>query len=300
MKLRQIIENKPIQSKAIRGVIDECTSVGIKVGDKIVLAKNRDRTYNPIIKIVREIINGTEVLYMHDINTDYSEGINEHGIAIVNTTLQGKADEKEIKTTTKHKKLNADGHIVRNALQYKDLDKLVDSLELFKRGLGGHTTIAHPGGFIAIEKLRRGKPAIRKYGKEEVVVRTNHGINYPDQGYQAGEDRDSSVSRAYYAGLEARKAKSPEEVLKRLRDHHGIAGYLEPYRTNYKVWTSSQIMMNISDLTVEFVVDENTRFLGIEDNLPINYKPKIKLQLYDLSTHFKAMPINDVEPLTHM
>ena len=271
--------------------INECTSVGICIQDKILLAKNRDRAYYPKIKIVRDIINGLEVAYMYDEDTDYSEGLNEAHIGIVNTTLQGKKDEKEVKNNRRHKKLCADGTKIRKALGYSDVKKVVQCLDLFDRGLGGHTTVAYPEGFIAIEKLKFGKPKISKYDKSGVIVRTNHGIKYPDQGYQFGIDRESSLSRAFHATREAREAKDAGELLRRLRDHHeDLPGYLEPYRTNYKVWTSSQILLDVTDLKMKFVVDENADFIGIEDRLPNGYKPKIEIEIKKLETKFVTRP----------
>lgn len=272
----------------ISDVLSECTAVGITIDKQILLAKNRDRTYNPNIKIVREIIDGTEVLYMYDIDTDYSEGMNEHGIGIVNTTLQGKEDEKAIKRTHRFKKLSADGHKIRHALSFKDIDKVVESLDLYQRGLGGHTLVAHKKGFVSIEKLRFGKPDIKYMTKDDVIVRTNHGIHYPDQGYQTGKDRESSVSRAFYANQEARNSKDPESLLAHLRKHHHLPGYLEPYRTNYKVWTSSQICLKLSKLEMIFVIDENTRLLGVENRLPGGYKPKIGLIIHELDTEYSV------------
>jgi hypothetical protein len=272
-------------------LISECVSVGLVIKGDIILTKNRDRTYNPTIKIIREIISGTEVLYMYDVDTDYSEGMNEHGIGIVNTTLQGKEDEKAIKITRKHKKLSADGHKIRIALGYKNVDDVVESLDLFKRGLGGHTTVAYKNGFVSIEKLKMGKPHVEKLSKDNVIVRTNHGLSYPDQGYQSGPDRESSVSRAFYATKEARKAKSPEELLSNMRKHHSLPGYLEPYRTNYKVWTSSQILLNLTKLEMIFVIDENTKFIGLENRLPNGYKPKIKLRVFKLDTKYETSEV---------
>ena len=247
-------------------VISECTSVGIKIGRDIILAKNRDRTYNPNVKIIREMIDGTEVIYMYDVDTDYSEGMNEYGIGIVNTTLQGKEDEKAIKVVRKHKKLSADGHKIRHALSMNNVEDIIECLDLYKRGLGGHTTVGHKKGFSCIEKLRMGKPNITHLSVNDVVVRTNHG-------------------------LQARTAKNPEQLLAHMRKHHGLPGYLEPYRTNYKVWTSSQILLNLSKLEMLFVLDENTKLLGIENKLPQNYKPKIKLRLYELDTEYKVTEI---------
>lgn len=285
MKLQNIITE----------VITECTAVGICLGNQVLLAKNRDRTYNPNIKIVRELNDNTEMIYMYDIDTDYSEGMNEHGIGIVNTTLQGKADEKTIKITRKHKKLSGDGHKIRYALSMRKVDEVVKSLDLFERGLGGHTLVAHKQGYVSIEKLRYGKPNIKHLTKNDVIVRTNHGIHYPDQGYQTGKDRESSISRAFYANKEARLSKNPEDLLSHLRKHHHIPGYLEPYRTNYKVWTSSQICLNLTSLEMILVLDENTKLLGIENKLPANYKPKIKLKLYELDTTYSVTPMDEKE-----
>lgn len=272
-------------------VLNECTSVGICIDGNIVLAKNRDRAYYPKIKLVREIINGLETAYMYDEDTDYSEGMNEAHIGIVNTTLQGKKDEKELDKHRKLNKLNADGAKIRKALGYADIHKMVKSLDLYDRGLGGHTTIAYPEGFISIEKLKYGKPKVTTFNKTGVIVRTNHGISYPDQGYQFGIDRESSLSRAFFANKEARAAKNSEDLLIKLRNHHeDVPGYLEPYRTNYKVWTSSQILLDVTQLKMIFVIDENANFTGIENRLPNGYKPKIKIEVQKLETKFSVRP----------
>ena len=298
MHLYQISENRADIIKAwavtplriTNAIFNECTSVGVSLENKIILAKNRDRTYYPKLKIIRELINNIETCYMYDVDTDYSEGMNEKHIGIVNTTLQGKEDEKERKTVTKFKKLSADGHKIRTALCYSDIDKIIKSLDLYKRGLGGHTTVGHKNGFVSIEKLRMGKPNIIMHEKNDMVVRANHGVAYPDQGYQHGQDRESSLSRVFHATKDAKLAKTPEDLLELMRKHNS-PGYLEPYRTNYKVWTSSQILMNLTDLVLTFVVDENAEFIGIEDRLPNGYKPKIKIELYESELVIKTKKI---------
>ncbi len=274
-------------------LITECTSVGAEIGGCMILAKNRDRTYYPKVKLVREIINGLESVYMYDIDTDYAEGMNERGIGIVNTTLQGKKDENEgsQKKSKRHKKINEDGYKIRKALGYSNVKDVVKSLDLYHRGLGGHTTVGSPKGFVSIEKLRFGKPVIKVQPPGQIVVRANHGLDYPDQGYQTGKNRESSLSRVFYARKEARKAQTPEQLLSLMRKHHDVHGYLEPYRTNYYVWTSTQIMMNLTDLKLTFIVDENATFQGIENKLPKGYEPKIQIEIHKLETYFKTRPI---------
>ena len=282
-------------------LLNECTSIGIAINDDVLLAKNRDRTYIPTVTIIRELINGIEVAYMYDQDTDYAEGMNESGIGIVNTTLQGKKDENEGKTESSRRgRLSRDGFKIRKALGYDNIKDVVKTLDLYDRGIGGHTTIGCPDYFVTIEKLSFGKPNIKQHNKRQVIVRTNHGLRYPDQGYQKGKDRESSLSRSTWANKEARKAETAEELLASLRKHHkGVPGYLEPYRTNYKVWTSSQIMMNLTNLTLTFVIDENTKFLGVENRLPKNYTPKIKINVEELKMYLDTKPIinsrNDFE-----
>jgi hypothetical protein len=272
-------------------ILNECTSVATSVNGDVILAKNRDRTYAPSIRVIREIINGLECVYMYDEKTDYAEGMNEKGVGIVNTTLQGKKDENEgIDMKLKNRgRISKDGYKIRKALGYDDIKDVVKILDLYDRGLGGHTTIGYPEGFYSIEKLSFGKPIIKRYNRNAVIVRTNHGIGYPDQGYQHGKDRESSLSRSFIATKEARKAKTGEEVLHNMRRHHNkVLGYLEPYRTNYKVWTSSQILLNLTKLEFTFVVDENTKFSGIENRLPNGYSPKIKVNIEEIETIFKV------------
>ena len=76
-------------------LLNECIIVSRKFGNDMILAKNRDRAYKPEIEVVHTLINGIEVVYLHDIITDWSEGMNELGIGIVNTSLLVGYAEKE-------------------------------------------------------------------------------------------------------------------------------------------------------------------------------------------------------------
>lgn len=282
--------------------LNECVSVALTVADKIVLAKNRDRAYYPTLSIVHEIINGIEVVYMYDIDTDYSEGMNELGMGIVNTTLQGKKDEKagkKHKTEDKPKKIDKDGFKIRKALGCKTIEEMIDILRVDENGVGGHNVIATRDKFISIEKVKGDLSKIRTYKTTDVISRSNHGLDFPDQGYQYGMDRESSVSRKFYATQEAREAKSVDDVLAKLRTHHkDVPGYLEAFRTNYKLWTSSQILLNLTDLEFTLVMDEDTIFKGVENRLPINYKPKIKIKAQKIQTTFdvRDLTLNPAEP----
>ena len=102
-------------------LLNECIIVSKKFGNDMVLAKNRDRAYKPLIEIVHTFINGVEVVYLHDITTDWSEGMNEFGIGIVNASLMIGFDEKEKQIIAKTGKKSEDGLRIRYALGQKDI-----------------------------------------------------------------------------------------------------------------------------------------------------------------------------------
>lgn len=85
-------------------IVSECTIVGVRLDDGVVLVKNRDRGYKGKVEIIHELINGVEVVYWRDVDTDWSEGMNEYGIGIVNSSLLVAQDEKEGKSVEKERK----------------------------------------------------------------------------------------------------------------------------------------------------------------------------------------------------
>ena len=93
----------------MKKLIKECIIVAKKATDSIILAKNRDRAYNPQIEVVHEIIDGVEIAYLRDTHTDWSEGLNEFGIGIVNTALMVGFDEFEKKIVKKKGAPSDDG-----------------------------------------------------------------------------------------------------------------------------------------------------------------------------------------------
>ena len=82
----------------MKKLLNECIIVAKRVGDTLIMAKNRDRAYKPELEVVHEIIDGVEVAYLRDTITDWSEGMNEYGIGILNTALMVGYDENEKKT----------------------------------------------------------------------------------------------------------------------------------------------------------------------------------------------------------
>ena len=117
-------------------LIKECTIAAVRLGDSVVLAKNRDRGYKAKIEIVHELIDDVEVVYWRDVDTDWSEGMNEYGIGIVNSSLLVNQDEKEGKEVQKKRNNDAtetriksyDGEKIRKALSQKTLPQVIKSI----------------------------------------------------------------------------------------------------------------------------------------------------------------------------
>ena len=64
-----------------------CVILYEKINGMNIIAKNRDRAYKPYIDIIHEIVNGIEIIYIHDRTNLWIEGMNEYGVGIINSTL---------------------------------------------------------------------------------------------------------------------------------------------------------------------------------------------------------------------
>jgi hypothetical protein len=197
-------------------LLNECIIVSKEIDDKFILAKNRDRTYKPKLEIIHELIDGVEVLHLHDLQTDWSEGINEFGIGIVNTALVVGYDEKELKIIRKTGNISDDGDKIRTALSKNNLKDAVSSIVKYKKGLRGHTFISSPNNMITVEMSNR-TPIIKLVNTKDPLVRTNHGHAYTDAGYSSGKSFESSKIREISAELQITKAKKWYELAPLLR-----------------------------------------------------------------------------------
>ena len=164
-------------------MIDECITVAKMFGGEMVLAKNRDRNYRPRLKIVRDRTSyGIEICYIVDVDTDWTEGINSLGIGVVNSALFVKRDEKDYSKKKKTKAPSKDGVRVREALGKGTFQDTVRSLAIYHGGIKGHTFVGNGKKLVAIENTSRTKPVIKvKDLNKEPLVRTNHGIEHPEQ-----------------------------------------------------------------------------------------------------------------------
>lgn len=288
-------------------IIKECTIAAVRLDDGVVLAKNRDRGYKAKVEIIHEIIDGVEVVYWRDIDTDWSEGMNEYGIGIVNSSLLVNQDEKEGKEVEKKRKKNDatetrrksyDGEKIRNALTKKTLPQVIKSIVGYSAedkknvGLKGETFVSDSNNIYVVEMTSKHSPIIKKLKKEKkVLVRTNHGIYHKTVGYTQGEKKKSSHMRLELAKKHLEDVKNDVEVINRLKQKYDKDPFLNPYRTKnmYNMQTTGQIMLNLEKKEVTVRMDnEMGELVGIKTKLPKGYKPKIKIKVESEKTHYKG------------
>ena len=273
--------------------VSECVAFSKKFGDDVVLGKNRDRNYTPELKVVREMSgNGIELCYMVDQDTDWSEGMNSNGIGLVNSALFVKRDEKDFDKSKKEKAPSKDGIRIRHALSKDTLTEVVKSLVNFDTGVKGHTIVSDGNKLVVIENTSRTSPKIKVHDiNKSPVVRSNHGIEHPEQGYTRGDDRVSSELRMKNASELLGKEKNYKEILPQFYNHTQEMGpKYDLVRAQNKLWTSSQILMNLNKKEmILYLIPGAVKFVGVENRLPKNHESKINLKVrqYEHSPHDK-------------
>lgn len=268
-------------------MINECIIVSKEVGDKFILAKNRDRAYKPKLEIVHELIDGVEVAYIHDMITDWSEGLNEFGIGIVNSALLVGHDEAEKKLVKKAGKPSKDGKKIRTALSQKTLKEAIKAALKTDGGINGHTFVSSPKHMVSIEKTSKHKPDVKLHNVLHPVVRTNHGHVFTDAGYTEGEKYLSSKMRKISAEKTIEKVEDWTEIAQAMRkEYFPKESQLNMRRQAKDMFTSSQTVMNLTDriLDVEYFSDKVESFEGVTNKLPKDYQAKIKIQVRKLQS----------------
>jgi hypothetical protein len=256
-----------------------CIIVSKSIDGSKILAKNRDRAYKPSLEIVHTLINGVEVAYLRDTITDWSEGMNEYGIGLVNTALMVGYDENEKKIVKKGGKPSKDGKKIRTALSQKTIRETINSAITFDGGIKGHTFIATPTKTVCIETTSKHNPKYElHYG--EGVVRTNHGHLHTGAGYSEGPDYLSSKIRKLSAEKAISKVESIDGVLPAMRkQYYKRDSNLNMQRDTEKMFTSSQLLLDLSNMVFKLTYRETNveEFVGVRRSFPEGYEPKIKI-----------------------
>ena len=269
------------------GTLNECLVVGGCIGTNFVLAKNRDRKVAPTVQIVRKLSKaGTEIVLMYDKRTRYVEGMNEHGVGILNATLLNEEDSA-VRSGYNHRQ----GNIIHRALCAKSLDQAIGILTMHSGGIEGHTIVSDPLRMFHVE-LSAGKKAHVSQLDPTTGwdARTNHGIHFAEAGYMPrdGNIYMSSNYRKTMAEIELTNVESEKDILKIMRQQHNSPdSHLNMHRRVPKTAkdhpgfiTTTQIVMNLTELHFMFhTYDNYCDFQDILDLTPEGHKPKIKITL---------------------
>jgi hypothetical protein len=181
--------------------------IAAKYFDKVgwVAGKNRDRNYKPTIAIRQSYRKGIERMYMFDKKTKYTEGLNEHGIAILSSAVAVKKDEKEgfsnpDKVNNERYDLGSpDGKKIRTALLESTLKGVIRSL--IESQIPGNTLVFTKDKCFLIEGVFTNTEKteyiheIREIKKDQTVVRTNHGL-WIEAGYKE-DPEDEHMNNAW-------------------------------------------------------------------------------------------------------
>jgi hypothetical protein len=268
-------------------VLEECIVVGGALKGDNFLAKSRDRNYTPHVTIYRELLDsGIEIVYMHDEDTDYMEGMNSEGIGIVNAALLVGDDEKAVKGKIK----STDGKIMRAALECTDLRTCIQTLISTGGGIKGHTLVGNSDTLYTIEMTSKHNPVINKVkDTSKTQVRTNHGLKHAGAGYTVDRKPDdylSSKIRQATAEVQVAGAEDIGEIAPSLaRQTFDPESNYNMNRKTDNMSTTSQCAMNLSKRHFNFYFfPTHCEFNGVVDKTPEDYDPRVKINVYRYKT----------------
>jgi len=213
--------------------------------------------------------------------------MNELGVGVVNSALFVKRDEKDYDKKKKTKAPSKDGVRVREALGKGTFADSVRSLALYHGGIKGHTLVGNGKKLVVIENTSRTKPVIKvKDLQKEPIVRSNHGIEHPEQGYQKGPDKLSSELRMVNALNVTHQTGNWRNLFPNFYNHKQDKGpKYDIVRAQNKLWTSSQVAMNLNQKEIIlYLIPGQVKFVGVENNLPKGYKPKLSFRVLKYKT----------------
>lgn len=287
-------ENKLLQAVLKRlsnyHLIDECIIVAGEADGDHVLAKTRDRNYHAKVQIIRDLLgDGTEVVYFKDLDTGYAEGMNSHGLGVINSALSISDDEKA-KDKTKGKVSSDDGPRLINALQFQDIDEAIKSLVGFMGGIKGHTFVGNPTSLYSIEMSSEHTPVINKLDPTTGYdVRTNHGQEHDGAGYSPDrrpDDYMSSKIRKAQAEVELAGVSAFDDIAPALAQQQ-----FEPESNNNMLRrtnpddgmaTTSQVAMHLPNREfVFYYFPEQCDFEGVLDKTPLDHEPIINIKIVE-------------------
>jgi glutathione synthase/RimK-type ligase-like ATP-grasp enzyme len=265
--------------------MNECTAVAGKLDGVSFLFKNRDRSFTPDTKIIREKIDGTEIVYYSD-QTGWVEGMNEHGVGFVFTQLTGKewkgyspsyTVSDEPKDDSKFKPF---AEKIKKMLTAKNAD---EAIKLLNDSNKSGSFLIGDNDIVYEVEVFNGKMKKRKLSFDDspYYTKTNHGELFPGAGHQPSGDsikRASTSIRRHQAKIQLQGIEDISEIPLRMKfQAFDPSSSLNIFRTDSEEYTISQCLMDLSNLKFYFFHDNSTAdSISIEDNMK---NPKISIDI---------------------
>ena len=239
--------------------------------------KNRDRNYQPTVQIVQSNRTGVQRLYLDDLKTRYTEGVNEFGLSILSASLSIKSDEKEADKVDGDDRdasyMSPDGKDIRDALLTKSPMQAIRLL--VERERAGCTFVFNEkdcylleGGFTIKKEDAKDKEVPRDYIYKilkitDYAVRTNHGVVLPQLGYKVdaadpyfARARKSSEVRRKIALNGVKNCTDPLEMMNAISETPNKDAFMNPIRlgdTNKgDMVTTGQLMLVPVERTMHY------------------------------------------------
>lgn len=260
-----------------------CIIAGKRFDKALCLFKNRDRGYDAEVEVVHLEKDGIEMAFIFDPKTGYLEGVNQYGIAVVNTALAVLQDEAEGKKKTKGKgpMKSQDGPKIFAALCCKTLKEAIHVLITMNGGIKGHTFVTNGKQLYCIECSRKHPARVSRLDPERVNTRTNHGVSYPDAGYTHGDDYVSSVVRRWEAQKRLQDVKHPEDIGPALMAPlHDKNSPFNLVRDTDTMRTTSQLVINATNPRMFFyLIPGHGTLKRVRNMLPNKREPTIPVRV---------------------
>lgn len=233
-----------------------------------VIAKNRDLTYRPTVRVRKSWRREIERLYLWDDKSKFTEGVNEYGVGVLSASV---INEKEgtagsgLKGTVDRVYYSPEGLRIRTALFERSA--LTTVKKLIELEITGNTIVADKEKCFVLEAAYQDQEGTERYvysAKEvpqnTVVVRTNHGILLPWTGYNSElpneqAARNSSEIRYEKAVDGLLKAKDIQSFLEVISNKDDVNPQLNPLRidpTKGAVRTTGQILIVPGEKTLHY------------------------------------------------
>jgi hypothetical protein len=290
-----------------------CVIIYTKINGKQFLIKNRDRTYNPNIEVVQEIVDGIEVVYIHDLTTGWREGMNELGIGLVNSSLSRADDDNKsifqrVKKNPKYLETRQGKRKIKGEVNYeiitdthfKEKIKNCFIYETCYNMTSGHTLLLIDGTVYHVEKYASLKEKERdfflnKLDSNKSIVITNDGIH--GNGGIKGHSFISSTIRREIVDYEMKHTQihSINDLMNIINTNYvNIDPCFHPYRDGYLskryinvkgskyVSTTGQLVLNMTDKVFDYYSDiHHTSSVNYINKLPKFYNAKIKVNIHN-------------------